>query len=99
MKVTEDFPAGTVTDAGTPAIELLELDSCTTKPPAGRGPLNVTVPTTRVPELPVTVDGVKETAVRTGGFTVKVALSDPEGNVPVNVSYVRPATAFVLIAN
>src|SRR5512132_707396 len=37
-------PAGTVTLNGTVAADGLSLDSATTAPPAGAGPLNVAVP-------------------------------------------------------
>ena len=44
MNVAELLPGGTVTLAGTLATEGLLLDSATTVPPAGAGPLRVTVP-------------------------------------------------------
>lgn len=37
-------PAGTVTLEGTPAVAVLLLESVTCAPPAGAGPLNVTMP-------------------------------------------------------
>ncbi|OLE15560.1 MAG: hypothetical protein AUI36_37980 [Cyanobacteria bacterium 13_1_40CM_2_61_4] len=48
-------PAGTVTLAGTVAAELL-LDSVTCAPPAGAGPLRVTVPVAEFP--PMTLGGL-----------------------------------------
>lgn len=48
VKVTVLAPAGTVTVAGTPATEELEL-SVMTAPPAGAGPLRTIVPVELVP--------------------------------------------------
>ena len=48
-------PLGTVTFAGTLATDVLLLDSDTTAPPAGAGPLSVTVPVEGLP--PTTLDG------------------------------------------
>jgi hypothetical protein len=62
-------PAGTVTLAGTDAIEGLLLDSLTTTPPDGAEPLNVTVPVEEAP--PVTVAGFNDTK---SWLTVSVAL-------------------------
>ena len=57
MKVAVVPPAGTVTLDGTVATPVLLLDSDTTAPPLGAGPLSVTVPVEELP--PVTVDGFK----------------------------------------
>ena len=68
------LPAGTVTLEGTLAAPLL-LESITCAPPAGAGPLNVTVPVDDcVP--PVTLVGFnvsEETVGRGGGVTVSEA--------------------------
>jgi hypothetical protein len=66
-------PAGTVTLAGTPADGLL-LESRTCAPPAGAGPLSVTVPIEDCTP-PITFVGlsVSEVMVGSGGATVRVA--------------------------
>jgi hypothetical protein len=56
-KVADEEPDATVTVLGTAALELLD-DKLTTNPPAGAGPLNVTVPVLVLP--PVTVVGDKD---------------------------------------
>jgi len=63
------LPPGTVTVAGTVADEGLLLDSDTTAPPLGAGPLSVTVPVEPLP--PTTEDGLKdrETSATGGGST------------------------------
>ena len=48
-------PPATVTLAGTVAVDVLPLDNDTTAPPAGAGPLSVTVPVEGLP--PTTLDG------------------------------------------
>jgi hypothetical protein len=73
MKLALLAPAGTVTLAGTAATPVLLLERETTAPPAGAGPLRVTVPVEDVP--PVTLVGLsvndeRETA---GGVTVSDA--------------------------
>ena len=74
VKAALVLPSGTITLAGTLAASSL-LDSVTCAPPAGAGPLSVTVPVEDcVP--PVTVVGFKvseETVGRGGGLTVSEA--------------------------
>ena len=74
VKVALLLPAGTVTLEETLAAPLL-LESITCAPPAGAGPLNVTVPVEDcVP--PVTLVGFnvsEETVGRGGGVTVSEA--------------------------
>ena len=68
------LPAATVTLAGTLAAPLL-LDSVTCAPPAGAGPLSVTVPVEDCTP-PTTLLGLKvseETVGRGGGLTVSEA--------------------------
>lgn len=67
-------PAGTVTLAGTLAAPLL-LESVTRAPPAGAGPLNVTVPVEdcRPPTTLVGFSVNEETVGSGGGVTVSVA--------------------------
>ena len=72
MNVAELPPAGTVTLAGTLATEGLLLDSATAFPPAGAGPLRVTVP---VEELPAfTVEGESVNDAGTDGLMVTVVV-------------------------
>jgi hypothetical protein len=64
--------AATVTLAGTWAAVVLLLESVTTAPPAGAGPLNVTVPVEELP--PITDEGLRLTEASAGAVTVKLAL-------------------------
>ncbi len=69
LKVALVAPAGTITLEGTLAAPLL-LDSATCAPPAGAGPLSVTVPLEDAP--PITLVGFsarEETVGRGGGVT------------------------------
>ena len=68
------LPAGTVTLEGTLAAPLL-LESITCAPPAGAGPLNVTVPVEdcRPPTTLVGFNVSEETVGRGGGVTVSEA--------------------------
>jgi hypothetical protein len=64
-------PAGTVTVEGTLAAALL-LDSVTCTPPAGAGPLSVTVPVEdpTPPTPPTPLEGFSISALTVGGVTV-----------------------------
>ncbi len=78
VKVALVEVAVTVTLAGTVATEVLLLDSVTTAPPVGAGPLKVTVPVEERP--PVTEVGFRETDdndTDDDGFTVRVAVRLP----------------------
>ena len=76
LKVTLLAPAGTVTLAGTLAAPLL-LESTTCAPPAGAGPLNVTVPVENCAP-PTTLDGFSVSAERVDdGAGVGVTVSKP----------------------
>ena len=72
VKVALVDPDGMVALAGTVAADVLLLDSDTAAPPAGAGPLRVTVPTEELP--PVTVDGFSVSETSTGGITVSDAV-------------------------
>ena len=65
-------PAVTVTLAGTVATAVLLLDSVTLAPPAGAGPLRVTVPVEGLP--PPTEIGFKVTELSVAVVTVKDAV-------------------------
>lgn len=95
-------PAGTITLEGTLAAPLL-LESATCAPPAGAGPLNVTVPVEDcVP--PMTLVGFRvseETVGSGGGVTVRViavvCVNAPD--VPVMVAVTVPVVAVLLTAS
>jgi len=71
VKVAEVAPAETVTEAGSAAALELSL-RVTVAPPAGAGPLSVTVPVELLP--PTTIAGSKLNAeITTAGFTVSEA--------------------------
>src|SRR5207249_2219158 len=98
VKVAEVLAAGTVTLEGTLAAALL-LESATCAPPAGAGPLSVTVPVDDcVP--PVTLVGFnvsEETVGRGGGVTVSEADVEEPPEDEERVTGVDAATAVVLI--
>jgi hypothetical protein len=109
VKVADIAPAGTVTLAGTVAMLVFALIRVTTMPPAGAGPLSVTVPVEVPP--PLTVLGLRVSWPIPGGRTDRVAvLLDPlqrtrivtevvavTGDVvTVNVAEVWPAASVTL---
>jgi len=67
VKVALVLPAGTITLGGTLAA-LLSLESITCAPPAGAGPLSVTVPV-EVPTPPTTLLGFSVSEDTVGGVT------------------------------
>lgn len=73
MNVPVLAPAATVTVAGTVALAVLEV-KVTAVPPVGAIPLKVTVPVEVAP--PWTDVGFNETAVRTAGLIVSVAVGE-----------------------
>ena len=90
-------PAATVTLAGTVAADVLSLDNDTSAPPAGAGPLIVTVPVEGLP--PCTLDGFRERDDSEGGFTVRVAVRVITPYRAEIVAAVEPDTALVVIVN
>jgi len=66
VKVALVAPAGTATLEGTPAAPLL-LESATCAPPAGAGPLSVTVPVEESPPVTLVGFSVSEESEGAGG--------------------------------
>src|SRR5438093_4139407 len=66
VKVALVAPAGTVTLAGTVAVGVELLTSVTTMPPAGAGPLRVTVPVEGFPAVTVVGLSVNVESVAAG---------------------------------
>ena len=71
LKLALVAPAGMVTVEGIEVAPLLS-ESATCAPPAGAGPLSVTVPVTEVP--PITLARLRFSAETLGGSTVSVAV-------------------------
>ena len=65
VKLALVAPAGTITLPGTWATPGLLLESATATPPAGAGPLSVTVPLEAC-TAPMTLDGLSNSAVSVG---------------------------------
>ena len=74
VNVIVEALASTVIVAGTDAAEVLLLDSVTTAPPMGAGPLKVTVATEELPLI--TLVGFNPSEVNVAGFTVSVVVLD-----------------------
>ena len=93
-------PPDTVTLDGTVAADGVSLLSGTTAPPAGAGPLSVTVPVEGFP--PTTLDGFTDTVlnVTTGAaVTVSEAVLVIPPYTAESVTAVEPDTALVVTAN
>src|SRR5262245_18293518 len=104
VKLALDAPAGIVTDAGTVATVVAELDRLTTSPPVGAVWFDVTTPVDVAP--PVTVDGLTDSVesaaaggVLGNGSTVSVALSVTPPPVTEIVTSVLVAGAVVEMMN
>ena len=69
------LPPGTETVAGTKVTEGLLLDSDTSAPPLGAGPLSATVPVEPLP--PTTEDGLKDRETSTGKMSKPIAFEVP----------------------
>src|SRR6267154_2794811 len=67
VKVALVAAAGTVTLEGTVAAAVLLLESATCAPPAGAGPLNVTVPVEEFPPATLVGFSASEERERAGG--------------------------------
>lgn len=82
VKVAVVAPAGTVTLEGTLAAAVLLLESVTCAPPAGAGPLNVTVPVDDCAP-PTTLMGFNASEERVGaGGGVGATVSDADLVMP-----------------
>jgi len=99
VKVALLAPAGTVTLDGTLAAPLV-LESATIAPPAGAGPLSVTVPVEDC-KPPITLEGLSDSEARVGGGGgAGVTVSGADLVAPLKdaemVTAVDEATALVL---
>ena len=96
VKVFELDPAATVILVGTPALVLLE-EMLTRTPPAGAGPLSLTVPCDEIP--PTTVVGESATLVKLGGVMAKDVVLETAPNFAVITTDVDETTVLVDIVN
>lgn len=70
VNVAEVWPCATVTEAGTVAVEVLELDSETETPPLPAADVRVTVPVAVAPLAIVLEFTERLLSATTGGLTV-----------------------------
>src|SRR5439155_8079410 len=82
VKVALAAPAGTVTLAGTVAAAVLLLASVTPMPPAGAGPLRVTVPVEEVPAFTVVGLSVSAESVAAGNTFSTALRTIPRSGPP-----------------
>lgn len=92
LNVPCDDPAATVTDAGTVAALVFELESVTTVPDGPALPFRLTVPVTDVEEPPSTDAGDTVTDATHAGSKVSVQFLDVESRVAVIVTGVLEST-------
>jgi len=101
VNVAVEAPAGTVTEAGTVAADVMLDESPTTTPapPTAAWPVRVTVPVEETP--PATDVGATDTADRTAGVTVIDFVTVPLSRESVAVMFteVLAATPVVVIVN
>ena len=90
-------PAGTITVAGTVAAAVLPLESATTMPPVGAGPLRVTVPVEGAPPDTLVGLGLKEESE--GAVTERTVVVVTPSWVAEIVTFVDADTGFVETAN
>jgi len=93
--VAEEYPAATVTDAGTPPTPVAER--ATTDPPVGAAVVRVTVPVEEAP--PITEIGDKVTLATPGAVIVSVAVLEAPLKVAVIVDVVDVDTELVATLN
>ena len=95
-KETEVAPASTLTLLGTDAELVLDLMPMAV-PPSGAAPLSRMVPMDELP--PMTVDGLRVSAAREGGLTLRLAVALKVPDLPVSVTVVGAATGEVVALN
>jgi len=98
VKVVEVAPDATVTNAGTVAAEVFELESVTRAPPIGAAAVKMTVP---VPDWPLTIMLGAETPLRAAGagLTVRPNVSLTPVRDAVKVTGVGVATPPAVTGN
>jgi hypothetical protein len=97
-KETVLLPLSSLTDAGTVANFVFELESLIVSPDVGAGPLKVTVPTTGVVEPPTTAIGESEKPASALGVIVSTVLAVFAPAVAVIVEVWLAVTTFVATA-
>lgn len=95
-KVVDVEPAGTVTEAGTVTVDKFEV-RVTTAPPAGAGPVKVTVPVEFAPPATLVGDTLIVDSFAAATIRVLVFVVDPNVAEMVTVSF--DACALVAILN
>jgi hypothetical protein len=97
VNVADVEPAATVTEGGTVAVDVLELERKTGTPPVGAAAEMVTVPVRLLP--PTTVAGASERMVGSGAVAVSEALVEDVPRVAVTVVPTSLPTATVVAVN
>lgn len=97
VNVTDVAPAGTVTEVGTVAVEVLELERKMGTPPVGAATEIVTVPVERFP--PTTVVGASVTPVGRGAVALSELLAEEVPRVAVMTVPTSLPTGTVVAVN